>query len=88
MCHGHAGVLQTADPHRVPHHRFQGAHAITATFDPCLSFGVAHHVHDSHRENRPGFLTGAAGTALALADYAQLPAAPVATTWDAVLLLS
>lgn len=88
MCHGHAGVLQAADPTESRTTASKAATAITAAFDPGLPFAVAHHVHDSHRKNRPGFLTGAAGTALALADYAQLAAAPVTTTWDAVLLLS
>jgi hypothetical protein len=39
-------------------------------------------------DDRPGFLTGATGVALALADHAQLPTPPVTTAWDAILLLS
>ena len=88
LCHGHAGVLQAACRTSSGAAAASSSRAITASFDPRLPFAVAHHTQDGHRENRPGFLTGAAGTALALADYAQLPAAPVATTWDAVLLLS
>ena len=88
LCHGHAGVLQAACRTGSRITAANSAIAITASFDPRLPFAVAHHTQDGHLENRPGFLTGAAGTALALADYAQLPATPVATTWDAVLLLS
>ena len=88
LCHGHAGVLQAACRTRSRTTAANSAQAIAASFDPGLPFAIAHHTQHGHHENRPGFLTGAAGTALALADYAQLPAAPVATTWDAVLLLS
>jgi len=88
LCHGYAGVLKAACRTGSPTTATKSATAITASFDPALPFAVVHHAQGGHRENRPGFLTGAAGTALALADYAQLPAAPVATTWDAVLLLS
>ena len=88
LCHGYAGVLQSATLTGARATATQAADAITAAFDPRLPFAVPHHVNDKHHENRPGFLTGAAGVALALADYTQLPAPPVATGWEAILLLS
>jgi hypothetical protein len=39
-------------------------------------------------DGQPGFLTGAAGTALALVEYGQLPSHAVPDRWDCVLLLS
>lgn len=88
LCHGYAGVLQTARLTGTHATTTQAADAIAASFDPSLPFAVPHHLNDRHHDNRPGFLTGAAGVALALADYAQLPALPVTTAWDATLLLS
>jgi len=88
LCHGHAGVLQAACRTNSRTTAANSAQAITTSFDPRIPFAVAHHAEDGYRENRPGFLTGAAGTALALADHAQLPRAQVVTAWDAVLLLS
>jgi hypothetical protein len=39
--------------------------------------------------DRPGFLTGAAGTALALAEHSAIPTPEGRrTAWDALLLLS
>jgi lantibiotic biosynthesis protein len=88
LCHGYAGVLQAASLTGARATATRAAEAITAAFDPGLPFAVPHHINDQHHENRPGFLTGAAGVALALADHAQLPATPVTTGWEAMLLLS
>ncbi len=38
--------------------------------------------------DEPGLLTGAAGTALALADHGQLPTPTAPARWDSLLLLS
>ena len=88
LCHGYAGVLQAARLTGARATTTQAANAVTAAFDPGLPFAVPHHLSDRHYDSRPGFLTGAAGVALALADYARLPAPPVTATWDAILLLS
>ncbi len=90
LCHGYAGVLQAACRTSAHAITTQAADAIAAAFDASLPFGVPHHLRPMgrHRDDRPGFLTGAAGVALALADYAQLPAPPLITAWDAILLLS
>jgi lantibiotic biosynthesis protein len=90
LCHGYAGVLQAA--HRTSAHAVtaQAADAIAAAFDPSLPFAIPRDLSRMGRRHgdRPGFLTGATGAALALADHAQLPTPPVATVWDAILLLS
>ncbi len=66
----------------------QAASALTTTFDPRHAFGIRHHHHGATSDD-PGLLTGAAGAALALADYGDLPqASTVITRWDALLLLS
>lgn len=88
LCHGYAGVLQAARLTGAHATTIQAAEAIAAAFDPSLPFAVPHHLKDNHHDDRPGFLTGAAGVALALADHARLPAPPVTTAWDATLLLS
>ncbi len=62
--------------------------AVTDAFDPTRCFCFAH-VAASTATDRPGFLTGAAGTALALAEHATFPVPKgLRTTWDALLLLS
>ena len=77
LCHGAAGILQSA----------KASPALAGT-----AFGQI--THELSREpslgitTSPGFLTGAAGTALALADHGQLPALPGCNSWDALLLLS
>lgn len=88
LCHGYGGVLEAAGLTGAHATTTQAATAITAAFNASLPFAVAHRLDSRRPENRPGFLTGAAGTALALADYAQLSATPVKTRWDAILLLS
>ncbi len=59
----------------------------TAFRDPGRPFGFPH-VEAGARFDRPGFLTGAAGTALALADHGGVLTTGVTTAWDCLLLLS
>ena len=72
LCHGYAGVLHCAGPGHDPL-ASQAATIICAKYRNC---------------GEPGFLTGAAGTALALADHGGLPARADPVRWDAALLLS
>ncbi|MGH3874271.1 MAG: thiopeptide-type bacteriocin biosynthesis protein [Pseudonocardiaceae bacterium] len=86
LCHGYAGVLQSA----ITSHSDTGdsaATAVTEAFDPQLTFAFRH-LHNGLPSDAPGVLTGSAGVALALADHGQLPAPPVPTRWDALLLFS
>ncbi|HKS46106.1 MAG TPA: lanthionine synthetase C family protein [Amycolatopsis sp.] len=94
LCHGRAGLLQIAlrmsHDSGLPQYRsFADALAarLTAEFDPEKPFGY-HYLHPvaSLGPDRPGFLEGAAGIALALHGYAI--GRPPATGWDAALLLS
>jgi hypothetical protein len=79
LCHGYAGVLQAAASD-------QAATAAAALYSDRHRFGF--HQPGQPGKDDPGFLTGAAGAALALADHGALPAPPVADRWDALLLLS
>ncbi len=81
LCHGYAGVLQAT-------HSDQAAAAVTALFDDRDRFGFPHAAKRSETNEDPGFLTGAVGAALALADHAAIPGPHVADPWDALLLLS
>lgn len=86
LCHGHAGILQSAaglDEEVAS----VAVSALAQYADPARPFAFAHRDHGQIHDN-PGFLTGAAGVALALADHAGLPATPVRTPWDALLLVS
>ncbi|WP_239377511.1 lanthionine synthetase C family protein [Frankia sp. Cj5] len=88
LCHGHAGVLCAADAMHNTAVAKQAATAVTDAFNPTRRFGFAH-VAGSTTTDRPGFLTGAAGTALALAEHARRPVPEgLRTAWDALLLLS
>ncbi|ADP78957.1 lanthionine synthetase C family protein [Pseudofrankia inefficax] len=88
LCHGHAGVLRTAHAMHHPVLARQAATAVADAFDPTHRFCFAH-VAGSTATDRPGFLTGAAGTALALAEHAAFPVShDLHTAWDALLLLS
>lgn len=85
LCHGHAGVLQSAPP--ASDLANSAAKAIADCFDPETRFGFQHHERHQRHDN-PGLLTGAAGAALALADSALLPAPTGPTRWDELLNLS
>jgi hypothetical protein len=86
LCHGYAGVLQSATTS-------QGgtgdnaAAAVAQAFNSRLTFAFQH-LDNGVPSDGPGLLTGSAGVALALADHGQLPAPPVPAQWDSLLLLS
>lgn len=80
LCHGYAGVLQSTATHRA-------AKAVMDLFDPDQRFGFQH-IGNQIAKDEPGFLVGAAGVALALADHGDLPTRDVPARWDALLLLS
>ncbi|MGH3755571.1 MAG: lanthionine synthetase C family protein [Pseudonocardiaceae bacterium] len=86
LCHGHAGVLQSAATSQATT-ADRAAAAITEAYNPRLAFAFQHHENGSATDE-PGLLTGSAGIALALADHGHLPAPPVPTRWDSLLLLS
>jgi lantibiotic biosynthesis protein len=87
LCHGHAGILQCAAS-RHSSVAAQAADAITAAFDASRPFAIPH-TENGTIHDRPGFLTGAAGAALALAEHdRRLPSPAVPARWDCVLLLS
>lgn len=88
LCHGYAGVLRAAGAMHSTVVAEHAATAVTDAFDPTRRFGFAH-VAGSIATDRPGFLTGAAGTALALAEHATFPVPEdLRATWDVLLLLS
>lgn len=80
LCHGYAGALQSTATNRA-------AKGVIDLFDPHHRFGFQH-IGNQTAKDEPGFLVGAAGVALALADYGDLPARDVPARWDALLLLS
>lgn len=80
LCHGYAGVLQSTGS-------LKAAAAVTRLFSTRRRFGFQH-VTLQHTADDPGFLTGACGAALALADHSAIPAPDVPDRWDALLLLS
>lgn len=86
LCHGHAGVMQAA-ARTSPTIANTAAEAVTDAFDPTTPFGFQHH-DGRHTRNEPGFLTGASGVALALADHADLPTSGNPIRWDCLLNLS
>jgi lantibiotic biosynthesis protein len=87
LCHGHAGVLQCAAAIGDTRAAGQAASAVTAAFNHPEFFRF-HGDDDAPGGIGPGFLTGAAGAALALADHGGLPAQVVPARWDCLLLLS
>ncbi|RKN46674.1 lanthionine synthetase C family protein [Streptomyces hoynatensis] len=87
LCHGTAGILQAATRGDSPAVAAQAAQLTTAFHDPDRPFGFPH-IESEARFDNPGFLTGAAGTALALADYTGLLPTCPAAAWDSLLLLS
>lgn len=86
LCHGHTGVIQ-ATARISPPIANAAATAVIDAYDPTTAFSFQH--HDSGRpHNEPGFLTGASGVALALADHADLPTSGNPMRWDCLLNLS
>lgn len=86
LCHGHAGVLQSASASRTVTAE-RAASAVRSGFDPAHRFAFQH-LGDDSATDIPGFLVGAPGVALTLADHGGLPAPAVPTHWDALMLLS
>jgi hypothetical protein len=94
LCHGWAGLLQIT--HRMTCDTGEAdlaletdalAARIIDAFEPGAPFGYRHRVkNNTCGPDRPGFLEGAAGIALALHAYAT--GRPPLTTWDAALLLA
>lgn len=94
LCHGWAGLLQitlrmaadTGDAHYEAAAETLAAHLL-ADFDTDAPFGYRFpHPRAERPLDRPGFLDGAAGVALALHAYAV--DRPPRTLWDAALLLA
>jgi hypothetical protein len=85
LCHGYAGILQTSCGH--PHLAEHAATHIIADSDPRHRYFIQHSERGITHDY-PGLLTGAAGAALALADYAKLPTTAQTVRWDCILLLS
>lgn len=94
LCHGWAGLLQItvrmAGDTGAACYRSAAdllAARIIEGFAPEAAFGFRYtHPRLEIGPDRPGFLEGAAGIALALRSYAG--GTPPATTWDAALLLA
>lgn len=92
LCHGWAGLLQIVtrmaadcpDAGLEPAVDYLAVQALSV-FDAASPFGFRQHLPSGVPLSRPGFLEGAAGTALALHGYAQ--GAPPRTPWEAALLL-
>ncbi|MGF1426450.1 lanthionine synthetase LanC family protein [Kitasatospora sp. LaBMicrA B282] len=78
LCHGTAGILQTAT--RLGHQTLAEEAAQRTLF--------LHGIADEPALSRAGFLTGRAGTALALADHGHLLGPTQPSNWDSPLLLS
>jgi lantibiotic biosynthesis protein len=87
LCHGTAGILQSATSHQNTATAGLAAAAITAAFNPRHTFAIQN-IRNHIASDDPGLLTGAAGIALALADHGGIPAPTTPTRWDAALLLS
>ncbi|MDT3395299.1 lanthionine synthetase C family protein [Streptomyces sp. B1866] len=87
LCHGAAGVLQTASRTTCAAVAQQAAGHTVSFHDPGRPFGFPQTEAGTAYDN-PGFLTGAAGTALALADYAGLLPPDPPAPWDCLLLLA
>jgi lantibiotic biosynthesis protein len=84
LCHGWAGLLQLAQS---TDDADALAERVLAAFDPDTPFGFTSRYPRAARPlDRPGFLDGSAGIALALHGYAT--ARRPRTGWDAALLLS
>lgn len=86
LCHGFTGVMRCAAGVDDAVTKI-AVLAVARDLEPSRPFVFGHRDHAKCHDN-PGFLTGAAGVGLALAEHADLPAAPVRTSWDALLLVS
>lgn len=86
VCHGSSGILQAARRLGAVDLANDAAQQTMEFQDSTLQFGFPH-VEAGARADRPGFLTGAAGVAIVLADHGKLIPDPT-TPWDAVLLLA
>lgn len=87
LCHGTAGVLQSATGHSTTRIADLAASALTAAFSLRHAFAIQN-IRNHTACDDPGLLTGAAGIALALADHGRIPATKTRSRWDAALLLS
>lgn len=81
LCHGYAGILQATETGHA-------ASAVMERFDPNQRFGFQHIGSHGSTKDEPGLLVGAAGVALVLADYGNVPTHNTSTRWDALLLQS
>ncbi|SFD61641.1 lanthionine synthetase C family protein [Streptomyces aidingensis] len=86
LCHGTAGVLQAAERAQSRSVAERAAHATADFHDPQCPFGFPHIEARTSYDN-PGFLTGAAGAALATASHAALITARPTAPWDSLLML-
>lgn len=92
LCHGWSGLLQLVVRSARDDERFAAAADALAgrvldAYDPDTPFGFRYRqVFAPRPADRPGFLDGAAGAALALHTYAT--GTPPRTSWDAALLLT
>ncbi|MFG2140741.1 lanthionine synthetase C family protein [Streptomyces sp. NPDC048650] len=93
LCHGWGGLLQTfsAMHRQAPEPVLERLVELTATraiaqFRPDSLFGFRSHTPGGRRLDRPGFLEGSAGTALALHAYST--GLPPKSGWDQALLLN
>lgn len=87
LCHGTAGILQSATRHQITVAANLAACAVTAAVNPRHTFAIRN-IRNHIPSDDPGLLTGAAGIALALADHGGIPSPTTPTRWDAALLLS
>lgn len=87
LCHGSAGVLRAAANTGCESVAQRAAEHATWWHDPGRPFGFAQ-VEAGATFNNPGFLTGATGAALALADYTGLLPLNLPAPWDCLLLLA
>ncbi|AUH42222.1 lanthionine synthetase C family protein [Streptomyces sp. CMB-StM0423] len=84
LCHGTAGVLQTAAQSGSNTVARRAAEHLVAT-------DTLKHLSEqpnNSAQGEPGFLTGAAGTALVLADYSGLIPTDCPAAWDCLMLLT
>ncbi len=86
LCHGFTGVMRCATGMNDAVTQI-AVRTVARDLEPNRPFVVGHRDHARTFDN-PGFLTGAAGVGLALAEHAELPVAQVRTSWDALMLVS